>query len=136
MPRTPRWQRRWRGTVRPRSRRPRCCRSSQPLLCHLLDLVGLWLLSSVWVLGAGEDAKLLNGSVGRLVLRHHAADSLADDALWVQFQGTAQGHGLQATWVARVAVAQLAVTLVGGDMHLIGVDDDDVVAAVNVRREV
>ena len=86
------------------------------------------------MLWASKDAKLLDGSVGQLVAWHHAANSFFNDALWVQFQGTAQGQGLQATWVARVAVAHFAVMLVGGDVNLVRVDDDDVIATINVRR--
>jgi hypothetical protein len=46
------------------------------------------------------------------------------------------GRCAQAARVARVVVGELLGQLVGGEHDLVGVDDDDVVAAVDVGGEV
>ena len=67
----------------------RCC--SDRSLCHLLDLVGLGLLAGVWVLRASENVQLLDGSTGKLVVRHHATDCFLNNALWMHVQAPDPG---------------------------------------------
>jgi hypothetical protein len=68
--------------------------------------------------------------------RDHPFDGLFEDALGkAAFEHLARSHTLDATRKAGVLVVDLLVELAPGEADLVGVDDDHVVAAVNVRRE-
>ena len=51
------------------------------------------------------------------------------------FEALAQGLALDAAGMAGVPVEDFALGLAAGQAHLLGVDDDDVVAAIDVRGE-
>ena len=70
------------------------------------------------------------------VLGHHALDRVEDQLDGVLVEERLPGRRAQTARVARVVVGELLGGLVGGEDHLVGVDDDDVVAAVDVRGEV
>ena len=69
------------------------------------------------------------------VLREHAADGLLDGPLGVLLEQLDVADGLEAAGVAGVAVGLLLLALRAGQRHLAGVDDDDEVTGVDVRRE-
>jgi hypothetical protein len=46
-----------------------------------------------------------------------------------------RGHFLQAAGIAGVLVIDLVLQLAAGEAHLVRVDDDDMVAAIDVRGE-
>src|SRR5262245_30859380 len=72
----------------------------------------------------------------RAVLLHHALDRAHDHALGeAALEGRARRLLLDAADMAGVPVEAAVVELAAGQPHLLGVDDDDVVAAVDMRRE-
>src|SRR5215207_6219076 len=105
------------------------------LLSDLGDLERLRLLSRVRVLRTGVHLQLGEQLPAETVLRQHAPDSLLDGLARVLLEDLADRRGRQTTRVARVAVRQLVGPLVAGQGDLGGVDDDDEVTAVHVRRE-
>src|SRR6187401_2568226 len=84
---------------------------------------------------------LVNAQVAQLLAaeraaRQHALHRLLDDALWeTAFHDGARGALLDAADVASVMIVDLAFQLAAGEHHLFGVDDDDVVAHIDIRRE-
>ena len=88
------------------------------------------------MLGAGVDlelaAQLLLGERG---LGQHAEDGLLDDAVRVLGEQVARGREALVAHVAGVREVLLLVSLRPGELDLGGVDHDDEVAAVHVRRE-
>ena len=93
------------------------------------------LLRGVGVIRACVDLQLAGDGAAELVLREHADDGLLHEAVGGPLEDLADGAGPQATRVSGVVVQELAVALVAADRDLVGVDDDDEVAAVNVRRK-
>ena len=68
--------------------------------------------------------------------RQHALDRLLDDALGeLALEDRLGGALFDAADIAGVVVIDLLVALAAGEHHLVGVDDDDVVAVVHVGRE-
>src|SRR5262245_59924813 len=64
----------------------------------------------------------------------HALDRQLDSALGeLAVENLARGGLLDAARVAGVAVVDLVRRLIAGEDDLLGIDDDDVVAAVDVR---
>src|SRR5437867_3194928 len=68
------------------------------------------------------------------VLREHSLDRLAQHLGRPPLELLAQRTHLQAARVARMPIDHLLVELLAGDLDLLGVDDDDEVAGVDVRR--
>src|SRR5262249_41512833 len=104
-------------------------------LRDLRNLVWLGLLRLVRVLGTGIDLELADHLTAQAVVRDHAFDGQLDGALGVFGQELLVGGGPQTARVAGVAVGEFGRTLVTGQRHLGGVDDDHKVAGVDVRRE-
>src|SRR3546814_18438275 len=72
----------------------------------------------------------------RSVARDHALHRLLHDALRIlAFKDLAHSPFLDAAGVAGVPVELLVGELLAGQLHLLGVDDDHVVATVPARRE-
>src|SRR5690606_33254533 len=101
--------------------------------CHDLDIQDLRLLGGVRVLGTLVDLELLVHRAAEGILRQHALDGDLDDALRVALQRLAEGFSLEVADVPGEAVVHLVGQLVAGDVDLLGVDHDDVVAGVDVR---
>eukprot|EP01136_Pigoraptor_vietnamica_P025358 Opistho-1_new@79282 len=99
-----------------------------------LDFQSLGALGGVRVRGTGINLQLLDHRVAQRTLGQHALDGL--------FQGTAGMLGLHVLELGRVDPARetrvTVVHLVGGlvarDTELFGIDDDDEVAGIDVRR--
>ena len=87
------------------------------------------------MLAAGVNPELLKLGAAELGVGHHAPDGLLDGALRAGRQQLAVGGRGQAAGVAGVAVGELPVGLAVGQNDLVGVDNDDVVAAVRVGGE-
>src|SRR5262245_60963703 len=86
------------------------------------------------MVGAGVDlqlAKLLGAEAG---VREHALDRPPDDLLGSALEQPPERLLLEALRVAAVADVGLRVVLGGGDRDLLRVEDDHVVATVEVRR--
>src|SRR6478752_3555110 len=105
------------------------------LLRDLGDLEGHRRLRLVRVLRACVDLELVGHLTAEAVVREHALDRLLDGALGVGLEQLGVRGGTQTARVARVAVGELLLTLLAGQRDLAGVDDDDEVATVDVRRE-
>ena len=84
---------------------------------------------------AGVDAQMGHLLAGqRALLGEHALDGLLEHALGeAAAQLLAGGDFLDAARVTGVAVVDLLVQLAASELHLVGVQDDDEVAAVDVR---
>ena len=84
------------------------------------------------VLGAGEDAQALQLPLGDGVLLQHAADSQTHCELGLGLHQDLVLGLLQAAGVAGVSAVVLLLELLAGEDGFLGVDDDDVVTAVNI----
>src|SRR6188768_359458 len=104
------------------------------LLGDLGDLEGDGLLGLVRMRGTRVDLELLDDLSTQLVLGEHAPDGLLDDLASVLVEQLPDRGGGEAPRVARVAVGELVGQLVAGQGDLLGVDDDDEVTGVDVRR--
>jgi hypothetical protein len=89
---------------------------------------------TVRVLAAAVHLELGQLGATEGVLRDHAADGLLDGTLGVLVQQLGVADRAQATRVTGVPVGDLLLTLRPGQRHLVGVDDDDEVTGVDVRR--
>src|SRR5882757_4181788 len=86
------------------------------------------------MLGAGVDLELAELLAAQTVARDHALDGLADDLLGPLLEQLAECPGANAARVSAVPPVALVLELLAGDHELLGVDDDDEVADVDVRR--
>src|SRR5947209_5517481 len=66
-----------------------------------------------------------------LVLRQHALDREFDDQVRASLHARLELLRLHAARHARIVVIELLVRLLASDLHLLGVDDDHVVAGIN-----
>src|SRR5262245_43974865 len=99
--------------------------------CGDVELLGLLCLMLVG--GPLVDAQVLHLRAAQRPTRNHAFDGLDDDALGeAAFQPLAQGLALDAAGMAGVPIEVLPLGLPAGQAHLLGVDDHDVVAAIDV----
>src|SRR5690606_12359662 len=96
---------------------------------------GLGLLGSVGVLGACVDLELGQLLTTEGGLGNHAADRLLDSLLRALGKQLGVGLAPKATGEAGVPVGELLLGLGAGEGDLVGVDDDDEVTGVDVRRE-
>jgi hypothetical protein len=91
------------------------------------------LLGLVRMLGASVDLELGDHLESELVLRQHTANGLVQNHLWLALQPRFGGDGALAR-VACVPGVLFLIPLITGELHLLGVDHDDKVARINVRR--
>ena len=104
--------------------------SSSQLQLELNGLLGLLI-----VLGASVNKELLGHLVAEGALGQHSANRLAERELALVGHQLAIGDLLESACVAGVIVVDLLIQLLAGKDELVGVDDDDVVAAVAVGGE-
>src|SRR5687768_3785613 len=100
----------------------------------LLQLDGRGPLSLVRMIRAAIDLQLLEHRPAEAVLRQHALHSALDHELGLALQEGAEGLLAQPTRIIRVAEVALLPQLVTGDPDLARVEDDHVVARIEVRR--
>src|SRR5690606_30120179 len=94
------------------------------------------LLGDVRMLGAGIDAQVLHLATTERTTRDHALNGLLDHALGeTAFEQLARGALLDAAGMTGVPVVDLVGVLLAGECDLVGIDDDDVVAVVDMRGE-
>src|SRR5689334_2878258 len=86
------------------------------------------------VIGPGVHLQLGQLLAGEAVARQHPLHGLADHFLRPALEHFAEAPGPDPARVAAVAPVGLLRQLVAGDADLLGVDDDDEVAGVDVRR--
>src|SRR5690242_8461034 len=87
------------------------------------------------MLRAGVDLELRQLGAPELVAREHALDGLAKDFGRLPLELVAQRALPQTARVAGMTVVHLLVELLPRDRNLLGVDDDDEVARVDMRSE-
>ena len=84
---------------------------------------------------SGKDPQILHDPAPERAARHHALDRLFDDPLgMLAVEDGALAAPLDAARVTRVPVENVVFALVAGQLDLFGVDHDDVVAAIHMRR--
>src|SRR5215211_4260108 len=86
------------------------------------------------MLGAGVDLELGQLPPGQAVARQHALDGLPQDLRRAALDLLRERPLAQAPWITGVPVVDLVLTLLTRDGDLLGVDDDDEIARVDVRR--
>src|SRR5258708_32042960 len=99
-----------------------------------VELDGLRLLGLLLVLGAGVDLEPLEHLAAEGVVLEHAADSLPEGFFGPARQLLFEGPTAEASGVPGVALIGLGLALVTGDVDSLGVDHNDEVAGVEVRR--
>src|SRR5574337_1255316 len=105
-----------------------------PIIRGSLDFQRLGLLGAVRMLGAAVHLQLLDHRVAERALGQHALDGLLERTARVARLQVAKARGADATRIAGVAVVHLVQLFRAGDAELGGIDDDDEVAGVDVRR--
>src|SRR5690554_5596092 len=86
------------------------------------------------MLGAGINLELLEHSTAETILRQHALHRVLERALRRLLDQLLKGDALKMTDVARVVVIDLVRRLATGNMDLFGVDYNNVVAGIHMRR--
>ncbi len=98
------------------------------------DIELLGLLRLMRMLGAGIDAQVSELHATQRSARQHALDRLLDDALReLAFHDLLGGALLDAADIAGVVMVDFLLALAAGEHGLGGIDDDDVVAVVDMR---
>src|SRR5262245_1833789 len=103
------------------------------MLAKLCDLDLLGLLRGVWVIGAGVDLQLPIHRVAHLGLRQHPADRFLDEANRAPFTQVDRALFAEPALEPAVATIDFLGFLPARQLDRIGVDDDDVIAGVDVR---
>ena len=87
------------------------------------------------MLGPGIDAQIRHLLAAERAARKHALHGLLEDALRERPSRISPRRALlDAAGMAGVPVVELCLRLLPVKTHLLGVDDDDIVAAVHMRR--
>src|SRR5438067_4082126 len=103
------------------------------LAIHRCDIHGLGLLCLMWMFGAGVDPEIVELLATKRSARQHALDSLLDHPFReTTLEDRPRRPFLDTADVAGVIVIDLALALAPGEHDLGGVDNDDVVAAVDM----
>src|SRR6516162_5012048 len=86
------------------------------------------------VLRPGIDLEMAHDAPSQRSARHHPLHRLHDDALGIlAFEDRALAAFLEAARVAGIPAKEAVLPFVAGERYLLGIDDDDVVAAIHVR---
>src|SRR5947208_17120036 len=97
-----------------------------------VDLLGR--LGLVRMISTAIDAEVAHLDATERTTRDHALDGLLEHALGVlALEDLARGALLDVADIASVLVVGLLLALAAGEDRMLGVDDDNVVAAINVR---
>ena len=92
------------------------------------------VLGDLFVLGAFVDVELLDHDTAEATLGDHAPNGTLEHLDRVFLEHDAGGTGAEATVVTGdVVIVLLGLRVVAGELDLLRVDDDDVVAAIDVR---
>ena len=82
------------------------------------------------------DAQLACAACAELVLGKHAEDGFANDFFRARLHQAANGNFFEPAGEAAVMAINFLVDLVAGEADALGIDDDDVVAAIEMRGEI
>src|SRR5690606_2488259 len=94
------------------------------------------VLRFMGMLGAGIDAEILELHAGQRAARHHAANGVFKHALGeTAFQDLTRGAVLDPAGMAGVPIEFVLIQLAAGELHLVGIDDNNIVAHVHMRGE-
>src|SRR5262249_28291854 len=105
------------------------------LAVHRSDINLLGLLGFMGMFGAGVDAQIAHLHAADRTTRDHALDRVLDDALGeTTLEDRLRGALLDAADEAGVLVVDLVVALATGQHDMCRIDDDDVIATVDVGR--
>src|ERR1700738_1045417 len=105
------------------------------LTIHYGDVECFGLLGLMRMLGTGIDPQIAELDAAERTARDHALDSLLDHALGeAAFEDRFRRSLLDASDESGVIVIDLVFALAPGEHHLGGIDDDDMVAAVDMGR--
>src|SRR5271154_7322404 len=83
---------------------------------------------------SGIDTQLLGAPRAELVLRQHSKHRFADYLFWTALHQRPDGDFLQASGPAAVVPVHFLIHLVSGQLHSFGVDDHDMIAAIEKWR--
>src|SRR5690606_11793844 len=90
----------------------------------------------MWVLGSCINAQVLHLTTAERATWNHALNCLLNNALWeTAFENLARSALFDATWMSGVPVVLLVSIFLASQDNLVGIDDDDIVAIVNMRSE-
>lgn len=87
------------------------------------------------MLGSHIDIQVAIELVAQTVFGEHATDSMFEDTFGVRFEQFGGSSLALATGIASITLIDFIGHLVAGEDDFLGVDDNDVVAAVDVRGE-
>ena len=87
----------------------------------------------MWMLITGVNFEFTKHGSTKFVLRHHTLNGSFDGTLRRFIDKLLKGDGFYATWVAGMMVIVLVGRFVTRDLYLFSIDDNDVVAGINVR---
>src|SRR2546426_215423 len=119
-------------------RRPTACQRSSGVTAVMRrrQHERLRLLRRVWMCGSGVHLEhLLHFLARQRGLRQHPPHRLLDHALRMLGEQDLERREPLVPHVARVAEVALLLHLAPRELNLLGVDDDDAVTAIHVRRE-
>ena len=85
------------------------------------------------MLGTGIDMQVAVQGVAKTVFRKHATDSVFENALRMGGEDLCRGGLALATGISSVALVDFVSHFLAGEDNLLGIDDDDIVAAVDMR---
>ena len=94
----------------------------------------MWLLCGVRVIRACVDLEFRQLLAGQAVAGEHPLDRQPDDLLGPAIEHLLKRARAQSARITRVAVVALGLKLVARYRDLLGIDDDDEIACVDVRR--
>src|SRR5687768_10397715 len=87
------------------------------------------------MLVAGVDVELLANAPAETILRKHAEHGVLEDALRTSLEHLLERHDATAARITGVATVLLLLGTLRGHHYLFGVDHDDKITTVHVRRE-
>ena len=87
----------------------------------------------MWMLITGVNLKFTKHGSTKFVLRHHTFHSSFDSTLRRFIDKLLKVNGFYATWVASMMIIILISSLITGNFYLFSIDDNDVIAGINVR---
>ena len=105
------------------------------LLSYVVNIDCFGVLTLVGVLRTGIDIKVAVQSVSKTVLRKHSTDGVLQHALRMAGKHLGRGGLALASRISGIALVNLVGHLLAGENYLLGIDDDHVVAAINMRCE-
>src|SRR6185295_12170708 len=101
---------------------------------HGRDIEDCRILAAMRMLGAVVEVQGAHLVAAERTARDHALDSLLDNALGEPaLEDLSCRDLLEAAGIAGVLVIELLLELAAGKADFVGIDDDDMIAAIDVR---